>query len=823
MTMACRGSSGASKGSGILSLIIIAALAGSAFAESSAVNPLDPGAAAEQSLYIAAVRAKRTRATCWPSDLPPSEVERIMRENGFLPPGMFAPVDERFWTDTLVWTGDGLQGPSARAARTRLTYSFPADGTTWGLASISSTGPNTLNASFNTLFTAANNDRGRELVRQSLASWHKYCGLDYDEVADDGTAMSTSSARVATRGDIRIGGRGFGTTTFLAYNGFPSATGVFGAQGGGGGDMCINTSFFLAANFNDSTNNYRYFRNTVAHEHGHGTGNIHATPCNNTKLMEPQISLGFDVVQTDDRRGGGKNYGDRFAGNQSVGTAINAGDLTSQSYIARALSTNGSAGANNTNQDWFTFTLTSPQTVTITVSPVGGTYSAGQQVSGCSGSSASIASSLAGNLNVSLRDSTGATNLVPGQGNTAAAGAIETINAGTLSAGTYSIQIIDVGPNSAANQTVQLYDLVIRSGSTQAPPWAVAGINKRVAANTNCWFMGNINSQVTETGATIPNPGGYDWDSDGDGTIDTNDQAQFNRTYPSNGVYPVTLRLTDSNGRVGTDTINVTVFGATASISSVGPANGNQGDVVPVTISGVNFKGVTTASQFTVSGSGVTVTGTPVVNALGTQVSGLSFNIAPGAATGMRSLSVTNSDGSGSASGNATLALAFLIQTPPSPPGPFNLTSPADGATNQSVTPTLVWDAAPLAATYDLTVATDSGLTLPVAIQTGLAGTSFAVPPATLNAGQTYFWGVTAVNANGGTASSPFAASFTTTPPACSGDINGDGQRNTADLTVLLQNFGLNVTPNTGGDLDGNGTVNTADLTGLLQVFGIPC
>jgi hypothetical protein len=820
-----------------LSALAVATLSGTPASARPEATDEALAAAAEQAAFLARVNplfkmvagAERTGSPilCWPDNLPQADFERIMRENQFLPPGMVGPVDpDRFWVDTRVWVGDGGQGPGATATRTRLTYSFPADGTTWGLSNISSVGPNVLNASFNTLFGAANNDRGRELVRQCFGTWHKYVGLDYDEVADDGTPQDNTEARSATRGDIRVGGRAFGTGSFLAYNGFPSPNGVFMASGGGGGDMVINTSFFIAANFNNSADNYRYFRNTVSHEHGHGTGNIHSVPCNNTKLMEPFISTAFDAVQVDDRRGGGRNYGDRYSGNHTVGSATNLGDLTSQSFIAKNLSTNGAAGPNNTNQDWFRFTLTSPQTVTITVTPPaapGGTYTAGQQSSSCSGTTASINSSQSGNLNVSLRDSTGATNLFPAQGNTAATGAVETISAGTLSAGTYTVQVIDVGPNPAANQIVQLYDIAVRTGSNTAAPLAIAGVNKRVAANTNCWLMGNINSEVTEVGATIANPSGYDWDTDGDGTFDTNDQAQFSRTYPSNGVYPVTLRVTDSNGRSSTDTINVTVFGATASLSTVAPANGNAGTTVPVTINGVNLKGLTSASQVTVSGTGVTAVGTPVPNALGTQVTGLSFQIAGGAAATLRSVSVTNSDGSGGASGNATLASAFLVQTPPTPPGPFNLSSPADGSTNVSLTPTLTWSGSANVGTYTVTLSSNPGLAPAILTQFGVAGTSFNVPAAVLSQGQTYYWGVTAVNGNGSTSSTPGSFSFATVPPPCLGDLDGDLQRNVNDLTIFLGNFGTTVPANTLGDLDGNGVVNVNDLTIFLGNFGVPC
>lgn len=61
------------------------------------------------------------------------------------------------------------------------------------------------------------------------------------------------------------------------------------------------------------------------------------------------------------------------------------------------------------------------------------------------------------------------------------------------------------------------------------------------------------------------------------------------------------------------------------------------------------------------------------------------------------------------------------------------------------------------------------------------------------------------------------------TPPPCSGDINGDNAVNTADLTILLGNFGASVPPNTSGDFNGDGVVNTTDLTTLLGRFGATC
>ncbi len=59
--------------------------------------------------------------------------------------------------------------------------------------------------------------------------------------------------------------------------------------------------------------------------------------------------------------------------------------------------------------------------------------------------------------------------------------------------------------------------------------------------------------------------------------------------------------------------------------------------------------------------------------------------------------------------------------------------------------------------------------------------------------------------------------------PPCPADQNGDGQVNTADLTILLGAFGQTVSPGAPGDINASGAVNTADLTLLLGMFGQHC
>lgn len=581
---------------------------------------------------------------CFPNEMTPEEWEEAMA-SGLLPPALLVQPD--FWTDTTVWTGNSAQGPSNRAARTSLTYSFPNDGVTWGLSSIASTKPNELGSRLTSHFGANDLDEGREYFRQALASWRKYSSLTYSEVADLNVSMNqTLTSPGNGGGDVRIGAGNSGSG-FLAYNAFPSAA----FAGVGGSDMYMDAADFTSTRFNAPADNYKYLRNTVAHEHGHGLGAIHSVPCNGSKLMEPSINLAFDVVQMDDRRGAGRNYGDRFAGNQSAATAAYFGDLaapTPHSVRQLDLSLNGASGFGNTSEDWFAFFLSTPQSVTVSATPTGGTYTAGQQSSSCSGTTASINAAQAGNFTLEIRDTSGTTVLF--SSSSAPAGSPEVITE-TLPAGEYTIRVKDFGPNASANQTVQVYDLAILVAGEPAPPQAIGGVHKRIGANTNCFFMGDINSRTTEPGASLVS---YAWDLDGDGVFETN-TGKANRQYVSNGLYPVTLQVTDSNGKVGTDTINLTVFGATTTLTNVAPANGMQGETVPVTLTGTNLKNLTSAAMVTVSGTGVMAVGTPTPNTEGTSVTGLSLQVDAGAPTGGRNITVSNSDGM------ATLTLAFVV------------------------------------------------------------------------------------------------------------------------------------------------------------------
>jgi len=620
----------------------------------ASIASCDPSGPSRPAIF--ARRFPNAAFACYPGDLTEMEREEILRTMGALPPALLAPPDARFFTDQIVWTSDGLQGPSVRAAAASLTYSFPTDGIEWGLSQIYLTGLNRLNEKFVQLFGTFDVDKGHELVRQGLASWRRYAAVSYQEVSDNNSPEDQVIFRSPFRGDIRIGGTQSGTPNFLAYNAFPSPALV----GVGGADMCINTSYFVPQTLSSPTNNFRILRNVVAHEHGHGLGFIHSIPCDNTKLMEPFLSTAFDMVQPDEIRGVQRNYGDRFAGNNSPATAKDFGNLVSpvkHSVIERSLSVNGADGFNGTNEDWFRFSLdgAAVQTLIITVDPVGGTSTQGQQVSGCTGVTANVTATQAGDLAVELRSADGSS--VIQVASSGGPGASEMIQIVAPVFGTYTVRVYDVGPNSPANQIVQLYDLTIRIDDSKASPRAIAGLNKIIGAYSNCYFFGNINSYATEPGAGLSN---FEWDLDGDGVFGSSLRADTRIAYVSNGDYPVTLRVTDTNGLTDTDTIHVLVFAAATIVNGIAPNQGRRGASVPVTISGGNLRRLQ-AANVTVMGSGVTVTGNAVSNGLGTSVSGLSFVVAANAPLGPRDVYIANQDGAYLAHGAFTVIPRFQL------------------------------------------------------------------------------------------------------------------------------------------------------------------
>ncbi len=600
---------------------------------------------------------------CYAPNMTPEEFEITLARTLLLPAAQVGR-GLRFESALSVWAGEATLGPAGRATRASLTYSFPPDGITWfGDGPGPEPGaddPNQLNFILTAAFGHV--DIGREWIRQGVAAWRKSGGLEFREVGDAGIPHDQVSTRRASVGDLRWGGILMDTGTSpgtLAANAFPSF----------GGDMTINLVKFTPSQFLSPDNAYRYLRNVMAHEIGHGLGYGHQVPCDDTKLMEPSLSLNFDVLQPDDRRAAGSNYGDRYAGNHTAATAHDFGVLTRPNpphiaLVERGLSTAGDAGFTNlTDEDWFRFTLSSPQVVSVAVTPTGGYYFTGNQqvrydANGdpipCAGDTAQLRGEEVANLSLEVRDAAGTT--VLGAANANPRGQGESVIV-SLPAGEYMVRVQDVGPTF--HDDVQLYTLNITPGLALPKPYAIAGLHKRIQAGALCQFVGDANSESNTGGPLI-----YMWDLNGDGSYDIVAPRPQYVYLQSQGIVPVTLMVIDPvSSLTDTDTIMVTVVGQPPVVSSAAPSSLLRYRSYPLVITGTNFFGVTASSEIALSGDGLTITGTPQVSANGQQITGLSVAVSGQATPGPRDVTVTTPSGMHTLTDGLTVGIAQPVFT----------------------------------------------------------------------------------------------------------------------------------------------------------------
>ncbi len=257
------------------------------------------------------------------------------------------------------------------------------------------------------------------------------------------------TGRLGSRPDVRIGGHsidGQSGSNTLAYDYLPDHS-----------DMVIdtdNTSFY-----SNPANSYRAFRNVVMHEAGHGLGISHMESSNAAFLLEPVINTSFDGPQLDDILALHRNYGDALeknSGNNTSGTATLLGLVAgggSQNIGTFGDSTTVSASQtdfisidDNSDTDFFSFTLSDTLETTLNLTPRGATYNEGPQ----GGSQSSLNTKTLSDLTLALLDTNGSTVLELADAN--GAGVAESITR-SLTAGTYFARV------TGANNNVQLYGL----------------------------------------------------------------------------------------------------------------------------------------------------------------------------------------------------------------------------------------------------------------------------------------------------------------------------------------------------------------------------
>lgn len=516
-------------------------------------------------------------------------------------------LDSRVWANT--YTGDQVSGIElvavstlgARSFPATLYYSFAPDGTSWGGFGNPS-GTSTLQQELENRFLIGNADLGRELIRQALSARESISGLRYIESADDGASISDSPVRafgpgpnpVILRGDIRIGGFDGATPSAFGQALFPPF----------GGDMILDTATLSSSasgnNLGYAANSFRFLRNVVSHENGHGLGFWHTSPGNDeSKIMESRVPRrGVDCLGLDDLRGTQEVYGDRYAPlfNHEATRAVDFGSLAqgaldARSVVERHLSLHAGTlptAFQSPDEDWFRFELGREAAVRIVANPTGTQYlssAAGDDdVRGIDDDldrrfaekSLVLRLELYRFVNgVLTRWDQGPTGPTPppptpGPGVTQL---IDYHQPSSLPSGVYFIRVVVASAGDTSGQNLQLYDLEVRVDNAFAAPRAFAGIPKRIRLTENCFFIGDLNSYSNEAGTKIVR---FDWDLNGNwngqpATFDSVADASVARPvfvyravdFPGQTApfdVPVTLRVKDSNGLYDFHTIIVTVL-----------------------------------------------------------------------------------------------------------------------------------------------------------------------------------------------------------------------------------------------------------------------
>lgn len=254
-----------------------------------------------------------------------------------------------------------------------------------------------------------------EFVAQPFERWETVSGIDFVyEPHDDGSELGDLDGLLGVRGDIRLSGRNIdGAGSTLAFNYLPDV-----------GDMVLDTS--EAAFFGNAINNYRRFRNTIAHELGHGLNLDHVTTTTDLLLLEPNIALAIDGPQLDEIAAVHFLYGDALektnsgAGNETAVLATPLGLLLPGSL----LQIGGDADlptqlidppfsdlvsiSSITDVDFFSFVLSAPGSIDAVLAPLGGQFTQGTEF----GSVSTIYASAYSDLSLTIFDTDGTTPLV---------------------------------------------------------------------------------------------------------------------------------------------------------------------------------------------------------------------------------------------------------------------------------------------------------------------------------------------------------------------------------------------------------------------------
>jgi len=416
-------------------LSLLAVLAALLVVPSERVKPLDAAAAGRLPGFdfsrIAGLSPDQRPAACFAPDTT-EEYVRDLSSSGALHEqiSFFQVNDNGRWSSTASNGGGLVQGDP-----TVLTWGVVADGLQIPSGIGEPASPSNLRAFLTNIYPGGP-AQWLPIFEQIFGVWGELTGITYVyEPNDDGAPFLNSQGVVGVRADLRVGGHFIdGNSNVLAYNYFPN-----------NGDMVIDTGDNF---YNNTTNNSIRMRNVLAHEHGHGMGISHVCPVQQTKLMEPFVTVAFDGPQHDDILSSNRLYGDALEPNDTAGTASDLGILGPDSTDVDTVSVDGS-----TDVDYFAFEVTTGGLLSVTMSPVGFTYLEGPQMTNGNCTPGTSFNTLTlSNLGFQVRASNGTTVLATVDNN--GVGIAETLTDFSLSsAGTYYLRVIGL-----QNQA-QIYNL----------------------------------------------------------------------------------------------------------------------------------------------------------------------------------------------------------------------------------------------------------------------------------------------------------------------------------------------------------------------------
>jgi hypothetical protein len=226
----------------------------------------------------------------------------------------------------------------------------------------------------------------------------------------------------------------------------------------------------------DPSNNFRFMRNVIMHEHGHGLGLAHTCPISNQKLMEPFLSTAFDGPQQDDVRGVHALYGDNRENNGTAATANDLGTIGPGSsaqigtpVVSLPIPANTSSlSIENNDQDWYQFSLDEGRLVTFRATPIGTSYLEGPQTQACN-TGANVDALRQADVSMTILNSTGAG--VYRTVNDGGLGVQEVATSLLIPAGRSYVRITEVGTPTQ----VQMYTLQVQVSSLSMRPTASDG------------------------------------------------------------------------------------------------------------------------------------------------------------------------------------------------------------------------------------------------------------------------------------------------------------------------------------------------------------